>query len=69
MLEKALDDPQEEVPVEMTLVHLVQHDDVVRRQARVRGYLSKQNELKDCHNGIWILKRGEIAKTHRGVRS
>ena len=51
MLEKALDDPQEEVPVEMTLVHLVQHDDVVRRQARVRGYLSKQSKLKDCHNG------------------
>ena len=58
MLEKALDDPQKEVPVEMTLVHLVQHDDVVRRQARVRGYLSKQNELKDCHNGIWIVKQG-----------
>ena len=36
VLEEALDDPEQEVSVQVTLVHLVQHDHVVPRQTRVR---------------------------------
>ena len=46
MLEEALDHAEQEVPVEVALVHLVQHDHVVARQGGVRGDLPEQEVIQ-----------------------
>ena len=46
VLEEALDHAEQEVPVEVALVHLVQHDHVVARQGGVRGDLPEQEVIQ-----------------------